>query len=99
MNQEIRKQVIDVFSKKLQGNFQVYCQDQGLPVDFEQFTTYMIDHGLIGKNAIRQYAILEAFKELYPANEYKKTQTVEQLARRFNVSARSIWSILRKEKL
>ena len=99
MGQEVRKQVVDVFTQKLQRNFRLYCQEQSLPSDLEQFMTYIIDHGIIDKHTIRHYAILEVFNELYPANEHKKTQTVEQLARRFNVSARSIWNVLQKRRL
>ena len=56
-----------------------------------------IDQQLIDNSTIRQYAITELFKDLYPKNAYKKTQTVEQLAGRFNLTPRSIWNALRKQ--
>jgi len=97
MTNVTRKQVVDIFCEKLEANFQQYCAEHGLPVHIGSFTTYLIDQELIDGNVIRHYAILELFKDLYPVNEHQKTQTVRILAKRFNLSARTIWNVLRKQ--
>ena len=98
MKRTARKQEIDVFCDKLLHNYKKYCQIHQLPEGLNSFTTYLIDESLIEDSAIRQYAITELFKELYPRNEYKKTRTVEQLASRFNLTTRSIWNVLRRHQ-
>ncbi len=96
MKNGARKQEMDIFCRKLHVNFRRYCAEHQLPEELENFTTYLIDQELIGNHTIRHYAISELFKELYPGNEHRKTQTVEQLASRFNLTPRSIWNVLRK---
>ncbi|MCB0572911.1 MAG: hypothetical protein KDC66_24250 [Phaeodactylibacter sp.] len=98
MKQATRKQEVDIFCKKLQANFHRYCATHQLPEKLENFTDYLIDQELIGDNTIRQYAISELFNDLYPENEFKKTQTVEQLAGRFNLTPRHVWNVLRKKE-
>ncbi|MCB9040058.1 MAG: hypothetical protein H6557_25840 [Lewinellaceae bacterium] len=96
MKQVTRKQIMDIFCEKVLDNFRIYCAEHQLPEDMDNFTTYLIDQELIDNNAIRQYAILESFKELYPGKEHRKTHTVELLAGRFNLTPRSIWNVLRR---
>ncbi len=91
-----RKQVLDIFSEKLCRNYRDYCRQQGLEESLKGFTTYLIDRELVDGHTIRQYAIIELFHELYPANGQPKTQTVELLAGRFNLTQRTIWNVLRK---
>lgn len=88
--------MMDIFCEKLYSNFQSYCNEQQLPEKLDTFTTYLIDQELIEGRIIKQYAIREFFKEVYPVNDLKKTKAVELLANRFNLSTRSIWNILRK---
>jgi len=96
MKHNTRKQEMDIFCKKLNMNFRRYCAEHRLPEELDNFTAYLIDQELIGDSTIRQYAILELFKELYPENKGRKTQTVELLASRFNLTPRSVWNVLRK---
>jgi len=96
MKRNIRKQEIEIFSQSLQNSFRHYCAQHRLREDLENFTTYIIDRELISPGVIRQYAILAAFAEVYPANGRSKTETVERLADRFNLTTRSIWNVLRK---
>ena len=96
MKQATRKQEMEIFCKKLHLNFRQYCTEHQLPEELDNFTTYLIDQELIDNHTIRQYAILELFKDLYPENKHRKTHTVELLANRFNLTPRSIWNVLRK---
>ncbi len=98
MEQVTRKQIMDIFSEKLLENFRQYCAHHRRPEELDNFTTYLIDQELIDKNVIRQYAILESFKDIYPGNGHRKTHTVDLLASRFNLTPRSIWNVLRKER-
>ena len=96
MKQATRKQIMDIFCGKLLGNFRCYCNEHQIPEELDNFATYLIDQELIDTSIIRQYAILESFKDLYPGKETRKTHTVELLAGRFNLTPRSIWNVLRK---
>lgn len=96
MKQATRKQIMDIFCEKLLGNFRCYCNEHQIPEELDNFATYLIDQELIDTSIIRQYAILESFKDLYPGKETRKTHTVELLAGRFNLTPRSIWNVLRK---
>lgn len=93
-----RKQILDTFSEKLRTNFEEYCQIQGIEGNRDHFITYLYDHKLIASSAIKQYTILATFDDLFQEKEGKKTETVELLAHRFNLTPRSIWNVLRKRK-
>lgn len=92
----VKKQVIDTFCEKLEDSFGQYCLKHELPSDLKRFTTYLIDQELIDHSAMRQYAVLKAYDELVQKGALKKTEAVNQLASRFHISERSIWTILRK---
>ena len=102
MKNGLPKKVLDTFSKELLHQYQEYCSKQGLnPNDatkLDEFTTYMVDRGLISRTAIQRYAILAHFDELVQHREMTKTQVVDVLADRFNLTSRSIWNVLRSRQ-
>jgi len=93
-----RKQVLDTFSQKLNNNFNEYCSKHGQETNLDHFITYLVDQDLISPSAIQRYTILETFEELFQQNKGRKTQAVNLLADRFNLTPRSIWNVLRKGK-
>jgi hypothetical protein len=96
------KQIFDIFQERLSRQYGQYCDYHKLESNIGGFITYLIDHELIDTLTVKRFAILYEFDDLYKLNSYKKTQTVNDLADRFNLSARTVWSILkykeRKEK-
>lgn len=93
------KQMVDVFCGKLQHNFHNYCKEYQLDSSLDNFLTYLIDRNLINRREIRRYAIAHTFEEHYKDQcQYSKTQSVGLMARRFNVSERSVWSALQQVK-
>lgn len=96
MERHNRKQVLDIFSQKLSRKFEVYCKDHNQNTSLENFITYLIDQEIITHNVVKQYAIVEVFNELYPSAEKLKTEVVNTVADRFNLTPRSIWNTLRK---
>lgn len=93
-----RKQLLDTFSEKLNNNFLAYCEKHDQEKDINRFITYVLDQDLIPNSNIRKYAILETFDEILNKHKGSKTQTVNLLADRFNLSTRSIWNLLRKKQ-
>lgn len=96
MERQNKKQVLDLFSEKLCQQFESYSKEYCQATNLENFITYLIDHELITPNAIKQYTILEVFNELYASTKKGKTEVVNTVANRFNLTPRSIWNTLRK---
>ncbi len=92
-----KKQIVDVFCKSLNTDFQAYCIRHGMEENFDTFITYAIDFNFIPDSTIQHYAIQKTFEDLEQKKQMKKTEQVNELAHRFNLTARSIWNILRKK--
>ncbi len=98
MNNINGKEMLDVFSERLKNNFAIHCDENLVNDNRDSFVSYLIDRGLISSNMIKRYAILEAFEELQKNHRLLKTHAVAILAKRFNVSERSIWNVLKTGK-
>lgn len=61
----------------------------------EHFLQYLIDHNIIESITMQRYTILFAFQAIYEEQNYHKTNTVKALAKRFSMSERQIWTILK----
>ncbi len=96
MEKYSRKFILDIFSEKLREKFEVFCKEHRQYNNIENFVTYLIDQEIIPPSTIKHYAINETFNELFIDNEKQKTEIVNTLANRFNLSPRSIWNALRK---
>ena len=97
MKEQHKKQVTDVFCKSIQKDFQTYCNRHSLDQNFNTFVTYAIDFNFIPDTTIQHYAILKTFEDLGEEKQLKKTEKVDKLANRFNLTTRSIWNVLRKK--
>ncbi|PHI21078.1 hypothetical protein CEQ90_05200 [Lewinellaceae bacterium SD302] len=82
----------------MQQNFNRHCQKFGRHGSVDDFTTYIVDEGLIQNSAILRYAILGTYEEITADSQLSKTQIVDVLAERFNLTSRSIWNALRANK-
>lgn len=96
-NELNRKQILDLFENQLFQSYEDYCQKHGLQPDYKGLITYIIDQELINPSTIQKYTVLKAFHDQCVDIRGQKTQTVEVLADRFNLSSRTIWSILKSE--
>lgn len=96
MEKHPRKYVMDIFTKKLRQKFDVFCREHQQINNLDNFITYLIDQDLIAPGTIKHYAINEMFNELYADHEKPKTEIINTLADRFNLTPRSIWNALRK---
>ena len=95
----IEAESFDTFQKYLTHHYQLYCEEQQIPFSPEGLITFLIDHAVISSASIKKYTVKHEFDTLYPINKHHKTKTVETLARRFNISERSVWSILKSQAL
>ncbi|MEO1516805.1 MAG: hypothetical protein AAFV95_17420 [Bacteroidota bacterium] len=93
--EEARKHLLDSFHKRLLQDYETYCDTHCFDKSTDGLVTYLIDQGLIQSPTIKRYTIQKEFDELYPDGNQKKTQVVDTLANRFNISSRSVWSMLR----
>lgn len=94
----MHKKMLDDFHTRLMNDFDKYfkCHGNGTkPLD--EFVTFLIDHHLIDQRTIRRYTILREFdRQLNQLNgEKNKTTLVGEMARKYNISERSVWSILK----
>lgn len=94
--QNNRKYILDKFQDYALVRYKDYCDIHGLVQSFEGFLTFLIDQELIPFKVIKQFTIKIEFSELYPKREHKKTKTVIEIADRFNISERSVWSIIKQ---
>ncbi len=91
----IRKQLLDQFQKHLETNYADYCDRQSNEQDISGLVTYLIDQELIPASTLKRYTILKEFQKVYSTQKHNKTQTVSLLAERFNLSERTVWSMLK----
>ncbi|MEM8909313.1 MAG: hypothetical protein AAGD05_15815 [Bacteroidota bacterium] len=96
--EEHRKHIMEVFQQHLANSFGEHCLKHEDTPAVEAFITFLIDRHLLTPVTIRRYAIRVEFDRLYAQRVYRKTQIVELLADRFNVSPRYIWSLVQMTK-
>ncbi len=94
------KATLDQFQLWLDVSYKDFCDTHKLEYGAPQtFITYLIDHNLIKDTTIRRYAVLKEFNQLSRDGERKtKSELVRLLANRFNLSQRSIYTILKEYK-
>ncbi|MCB0631632.1 MAG: hypothetical protein R2824_02500 [Saprospiraceae bacterium] len=95
---ETRKYLLDRFQQHLHEDYQDYCCTQGLNPSIQGLITFLIDKDVVSPKQIKDFTVLREFQELYPTQKYRKTQTVNMIADRFNISERSVWGIIRGVK-
>lgn len=61
----------------------------------EFFLEYLLEHQLIDDLTIRRYTIIKEFEKEYPKHNGHKTQTVYTIANKFNLSDRTVWTVLK----
>ncbi len=94
-NNLTRKQILDLFQMRLCKGYQEYCKMHELDSNFDGLITYIIDQELIPATTIQKYTLLKEFEDVLEKKQIQKTQTVENLAHRFNLSERTVWNILK----
>ena len=92
-----RKQLIEEFCSAIKGDFNAYCEQFERENNRDHFITFLIDYELISSKKIKDYTIIKTFDATNSADK-SKTQVVRELAQRFNLSTRSLWSILQKKR-
>ena len=90
------KYLLDRFQEYIYQEYLSYCIKHELAASDKGFLTFLIDKKIIPIKEIKQYTILQEFHEVYPKNEFHKTNTVLSLADKYHISERSVWSILKK---
>ncbi|MEO1261055.1 MAG: hypothetical protein AAFZ15_19800 [Bacteroidota bacterium] len=84
------------FEKKIQQSWDQYCKAHSVENRTEEFIAWLIDQQLISDTSIRRYTIISDYNNLYPDGKTKKTEVVRSLSLKYNLSERSIWTIIRK---
>lgn len=98
-NELNRKQILDLFESQLFKSYEEYCKLHRMTLDYKGLITYIIDQDLINPNVIQKYAVLKEFQARCGEGQRgEKTHTVTELADRFNLSSRTIWSILKTDQ-
>lgn len=105
---DVGRYMMERFVVSLIDNYTIYHQQHGVPYDdvleqyrmndtLNSFITYLIDHRLIEESTIKRYTILEEFAKIIGEAKHK-TEAVETLSQRFNISKRTIWNIMKDHK-
>jgi len=89
------KQLLDHFSDRLSAEYADYCKRHKIQEGTNDFITFLIDKSLLGTSTIRRFTIIKEFEDLYPKNQCHKTKTVKELADKFHLSERAVWSIIK----
>lgn len=94
----LRKQLLDEFCYLTVNSYREYCLENNLQQDTEGLITYLIDHEFIKASTIRHYAVQQKYTRLLPEMNNHKSKTVSFLAKRYNLSERSVWSAVKSQK-
>lgn len=94
--EESRKHLLDKFLVHATENYSAYCEAYKMDKSYEGLLTYLIDHELISKTLVKRYTILKEYVDCLPKHP-NKTAAVEALSKCFNISKRSVWSILKND--
>lgn len=92
---DYRKYLIDQFENFITDEYRQYCFRHETPETIGGIITFIVDRDLIPNINIKKFTILREFGPVYERNDHHKTNTVEILADRYNLSKRTIWSILK----
>ncbi len=97
--EENRKHLLDQFTAYLYESYQAYCRRHKVIKTESRLVTFIIDQDLIPSTNIQKYSILREFEKLNKEpNAFNKTQAVNIIAHRYNISERTVWNILKKKK-
>lgn len=94
---EFHQMLVEQFSSRLEHSYLEYCESTTINKDFKTFLLYLIDNNLLNTSDIRKYTITKEFEELLTTQKINKTGAIRILAKKFNISDRSIWTMIRKE--
>lgn len=92
---ETRKHILDRFQEHLQDNFETYCERHRIDKTDTHLITFLIDQNLIPAVQIQRYSVQKEFEQLLLEVDCTKIQAVGTLAHRFNISERTVWTILK----
>lgn len=93
---EFYQMLVEEFSSKLEHNYSDYCEIASVEKNLKTFLRYLIDNNLLNQSDIRKYTIVEEFQELLSTQQINKTNAIQILSKKFNISDRSIWSMVRR---
>ncbi|MFK7937606.1 MAG: hypothetical protein AB8G22_29080 [Saprospiraceae bacterium] len=96
MKTSLQKRLTDDFCHKLLESYHKYCEDQQQREEVADLITFLLDRELITPISVRKYTVIRSYEQLRQETNWKKSAVVEHLARRFNLSERSVWNILRQ---
>ncbi len=93
-----RKYILEKFDEHLRRSFEGYCLRHEIESTPSQFLTFLIDQDLIGATNLQRYTVLREYERISEEYDCPKTQMVDTLASRFNISERTIWTMLKHTK-
>ena len=84
-----------VFKEHLLEAYQEDFPEQQDAINYSLFLDYLITCQLIDTLTIRRYTIIKEFEKEYPKHNGHKTQTVYTIANKFNLTDRTVWTVLK----
>ncbi len=90
--------MIPLFKKYVFAQFGKKRWNSAQQIAAEELLEELIKHNLIPEKERLRFSVIEEFKRQYPLHEGHKTQTVYTISHKFNVSERTVWTILKDQK-
>lgn len=95
---ENRKYILDRFEAHIYEHYKAFCKRQNLSQSLSGFITFLIDQEIVPHSSIKKYTVIHEYENLTKNQKTQKTRAVFTLADRFNISERSVWGILKKDR-
>ena len=89
--------LVEQFSNQLSSAFNNYCQVYRVENNSKNFLLFLIDQNLLNESDIRSYTIAREFAAISDNSLLNKTKIVNQLSKKYNLSDRSVWTIIRRQ--
>lgn len=85
------------FINYLFSNYQRNCAEKAISPNIANFLDYLLRHGLITKETVRQYTLWQQFRQgMEQGIFHTKTEAVQSLAHRYQVHPNTVWNLIRK---
>ncbi len=88
----------DRFKIHLREDYESNLKQVNDEIELRHLIDFLLDQKLVSKSAMNRYTLQKEFDLLYPSHGFHKTDTINTLATRFNLSESSIWEALRSKK-
>ena len=93
-----KKHMFDDFQEFLISEFKSYCDRHNYTESNDRFVTFIIDKELIPASSVCRYTIQREFQRMSEKKALRKTQTVQEINNKYQLSEKTVWNMLRGQQ-